>query len=121
MAEPMTSLESGVQSHLLSAVLNPEQVRLDVWNRLREEMSRLEARYSEGQVSSDERVAQLLSLFAEVHPIERLFVFPGEARLLRLAEMARRHDVEELAEEVRRLVGLLSRHRDRACLVSEVD
>ncbi|WP_217446142.1 aminotransferase class I/II-fold pyridoxal phosphate-dependent enzyme [Myxococcus sp. CA040A] len=121
MAEPMTSLESGVQSHLLSAVLNPEQVRLDVWNRLREEMSRLEARYSEGQVSSDERVKQLLSLFAEVHPIERLFVFPGEARLLRLAEMARRHDVEELAEEVRRLVGLLSRHRDRACLVSEVD
>ncbi|AKF85941.1 hypothetical protein MFUL124B02_19270 [Myxococcus fulvus 124B02] len=120
MAEPLTSLESGVQAHLLSAVFNPEQVRLDVWNRLREEVSRLEARHAEGQVSP-EHMEQVLSLFAEVHPIERLFVFPGEARLLRLAEMARRHDVEELAEEVRRLVGLLSLHRDRACLLTDLD
>ncbi|WP_267145503.1 aminotransferase class I/II-fold pyridoxal phosphate-dependent enzyme [Myxococcus dinghuensis] len=118
MAEPMTTLESGVQAHLLSAVLNPEQVRLDVWNRLREEVSRLVARKAERLVSS-EHVEQVLALFAEVHPIERLFVFPGEARLHQLAEMARRHDVEELAEEVRRLVALLSLHRDRAVLLAE--
>ncbi|WP_338866845.1 aminotransferase class I/II-fold pyridoxal phosphate-dependent enzyme [Myxococcus stipitatus] len=116
MPEPMTSLEAGVQAHLLSAVFNPEQVRLDVWNRLREEMSRLEARHGEGQVSAA-HVEQVLALFAEVHPIERLFVFPGEARLQRLADMARRHDVEELAEEVRRLVALLSLHQDRAALL----
>ncbi|MCY1020049.1 aminotransferase class I/II-fold pyridoxal phosphate-dependent enzyme [Pyxidicoccus sp. MSG2] len=113
MAQATKAIESELQAHLLSALVNPEQTRLDAWNRLREGITRVASGMSRGE-DTHELEQRLQALFTWLHPMERLFVFPGEARLAALVEAARRRDVGLLEPKVRRLVGLLSQHGDRA-------
>ncbi|XXF77447.1 beta-eliminating lyase-related protein [Myxococcaceae bacterium GXIMD 01537] len=108
------------ESHLLSALADPQQTRLDAWNRLREEAERLAALQSRGEDTARAR-ATLAEHFLPLRPLERLWAFPGERLVRRLEERALHRDFDLLASDVREVVRLLGQYEDRASLLGGLD
>ncbi|RJS17696.1 amino acid decarboxylase [Corallococcus sp. H22C18031201] len=116
MTTPLT--HTPLKARLLSALADPQQTRLDLWNRIREEAVRLAARQSAGEDMSRLR-GELLAQFNLLRPLERLWAFPGPRLLARLEERSQHGDFDLLASDIREMVRLLSRYEDRACLLGD--
>jgi arginine decarboxylase len=95
---------------LLSDAASPAHLRVDLWNRIREGLDRI----ASGQPADR---AELESAFRRLREVERLWVYPGLARIDGLRQLYRRGDLPLLRERVNELVDRLSELGDRATLI----
>jgi arginine decarboxylase len=100
----------GTGSALLGDAASPAQLRLDLWNRVRDGVERL----ANGQ--PDDHRSELEALFRRLEEIERLWAYPGRERLERLRLTYRAGDLPQLRGLVSELVDQMSTHGDRAAL-----
>jgi arginine decarboxylase len=96
----------------LSDAASPAQVRVDLWNRLREDVERLASDREDARAGIDESVRRLA-------PLERLWVYPGQERLDRLRQLYQSEDLPQVRALVNELVDGLSEQGDRAALAGD--
>jgi arginine decarboxylase len=94
-------------SALLSDAASPAHLRVDLWNRIREAVERLEARPGDAW-------SQIQEQFRRLQEIERLWVYPGAQRMYQLRSLLRSGDVLQLRARVNEVVDRLSTLGDRA-------
>jgi arginine decarboxylase len=126
MEETPQRQDSG--SALLSDVASPAHLRIDVWNRIRENVERLaggRAQAEQGvQYGAQPRDAHLNDqrketedLIRRLEEVERFWVYPGPERIDQLRHLYKIADVPRLRALVQELVDGLSERQDRASLV----
>jgi len=99
-------------SALLSDAASPSQLRVDIWNTIREGVERLATR------SREER-SELEAQFRRLEEVERLWAYPGPQRMDLLVRLYRAQDWPQLRALVNELVDRLSERGDRAALAGE--
>ena len=103
----------GSGSALLSDAASPAQLRVDVWNRVREGVERLAGRKRNAERS------ELESQFRRLEEVERLWAYPGPARIELAQRLYRAEDWTQLRALVGKVVNRLSADGDRAALAGE--
>jgi arginine decarboxylase len=103
----------GRGSALLSDAASPAQLRVDLWNQIREAVERLT------REPPDEPRAELETQFRRLDELERLWVYPGPERIERLRHLSRSGDWPQLRALVNEIVDRLSELGDRAALPGE--
>jgi arginine decarboxylase len=97
---------------LLSDAASPGELRVDLWNRIREAVAGL----TDGK--RDER-REIETSVRRLEDFERLWVYPGPERIDRLRQLYRSGDVQQLRPLVNEIVDRLSELGDRATLLDE--
>ena len=108
MEESPRRQDSG--SALLSDVASPAQLRIDIWNRIRDNVERMTAGRTKDQRAETE------DLIRRLEEVERFWVYPGPERIEHLRQLYRTADVPQLRALVHELVDGLSERQDRAAL-----
>jgi arginine decarboxylase len=98
---------------LLSDAVNPAQLRVDLWNRLREAINRL-AEAPKGTPAGE--IDPILRRLAE---LERLWAYPGVQRIAQLRALQQAGSLRQVSALVNELVDRLSEWGDRAGLIEE--
>jgi arginine decarboxylase len=103
-----THLKNETGSALLSDAASPAHLRVDLWNRIREDIERIAAgRPDAGWDGIDTE-------FLRLEEFERLWVYPGAERMDDLRRCIRSRDLPELRTRVNEVVDQLSALGDRA-------
>jgi arginine decarboxylase len=100
-------------SAFLSDAANPAQLRVDLWNRLREAINRMADAPRKGPGTEIEPV------FRRLLEMERLWAYPGTERLMRLRVLHQSGNLGQLRAAINELVDRLSEWGDRAALVAD--
>jgi len=108
-----TQQRQGSGSALLSDAASPAQLRVDLWNRVRDGLAQLAAR------PADDRAADLAGQLRRLAEVERLWAYPGSERLERLRQLHRAGEWARLAAWVNELCDRLSARGDGAALDEE--
>jgi arginine decarboxylase len=103
-----TRLEHGEGAAWLSDIASPAHLRVDLWNRIREQVE------SAASGPPDTRHAALEADFAKLDELERLWVYPGAERMERLRRLHRAGEHPQLRALVNEVVDRLSALGDRA-------
>ena len=98
----------------LSDAASPAQLRIDLWNRLREQLARAAER------PLAEHPAEIDQLLDRLDELERLWAYPGVVRVARLRHLHHSGDRVQLRALADEMVDRLSAEGDRAALVGEV-
>ncbi len=98
---------------LLSDAASPGQLRVDLWNRVRDGVERMAG----GQSGPGWR--EIEALFRRLEEVERLWIYPGLYRIDRLRRLYRSGNRPLLRETVNQIVDRLSEQGDRAALLEE--
>src|SRR2546430_2399175 len=99
---------------LLSDAASPAQLRVDLWNRLRDAVERA----ARGQPPSDPPGER--DLLRRLDAVERLWAYPGPERMRRLRDLHACGDQQQLTALVRECADRLSAEGDRAALEGEL-
>jgi arginine decarboxylase len=106
----MGETSKGLGSALLSDAASPSQLRIDLWNQLRDGVDQL----ASGRGSADRDALE--ALFRRMEELERLWAYPGPDRLAQVRQTYRASDLGRLRALVNELVDGLSTVGDRAAL-----
>jgi arginine decarboxylase len=108
--------DTALEGQLALALADPKQTRLDLWSRLRAAVDRAEA------AAPADRAAHLVEAIRELHvlrPYERLWLYPGMARVAALEERLAAEDLADVAADIRTMARMLSEHGDEAALLDD--
>ncbi len=106
-----TTSKRGGGAAFLSDAASPAQLRIDLWNRLREQVARV-ADDLRGAPAGD--IELLLDRLGE---LERLWAYPGTERVARLRELHRSGDRAQLRAAADEIADRLGAMGDRAAIV----
>src|SRR5262249_34031011 len=93
-----------VMAEMISILANPKQARLDRWASLRDALNRSETATGDARAS---HIRTALAGLRALRPFERLWLYPGDARLGRLQQALEAGDAARAAAHVRTMVRLL--------------
>ena len=88
-----------IKKQLTAPYFNIGQLRVDYWNNLKEETTKL-ANCQSGSDKQKERIQTTKSLIKELKGVERYFAFPGLSRLLNLEKAIKREEYTALGNHV---------------------
>ena len=108
-----TQPEQNSGAALLSDAASPAQLRVDLWNRVREGIERLAAGHDDQQASEVE------SLLPRIAELERLWAYPGPEAVERLRQLRGPADLPRLRALAAEIIDQVSRLGDRAALADE--
>jgi arginine decarboxylase len=98
----------------LSDAASPAQLRIDLWNRLREHLARAADQAQPERPA--EPVADVDLVVDRLDELERLWAYPGGERIARLRELHRTGEQTQLLALTNQIVDRLSADGDRAAL-----
>ena len=104
----------GGSAAFLSDAASPAQLRIDLWNRLRDQL----ARAADRPLAEDP--AEIDQLLDRLDELERLWAYPGVVRVARLRHLHHSGDRGQLRALADEMVDRLSAEGDRAALAGEV-
>src|SRR6478752_1379494 len=98
---------------ILSDVASPAHLRVDLWNRVRDGVDAI--------TRAPSRRRELEGHLRRLEEVERLFAYPGAARIERVRRLYRAGDLPQLRALIDELVDRLSEEGDRAALTVSDD
>jgi len=107
-------VKRGGGAAFLSDAASPAQLRIDLWNRLREQLARAADQLQTAQPA--EHLGDVDLLFDRLDELERLWAYPGSARISDLRDLYGSGERARLLARVNEIADRLSADGDRAAL-----